>query len=118
LVQVIFTHNADGSRTIYIDGEVQASGMDTGSFANWNQDYALILANEASGDRPWLGEFQRVALFACALNSAEVEESFAAGPRPTPPPSIPATEEPEAAAPVAAITHNPTQPQPVEAKCW
>ena len=49
-----------------------------GDFSNWNDSYLLALGNELTGDRPWLGEFQLVAIFDQALNQSEVEQTFTA----------------------------------------
>jgi hypothetical protein len=100
LVHIIYTHNATGERIIYINGSAHTSSTATGSLSNWNQNYALFLGNESGGERPWLGEFHRVAFYACALSENEVTELFEAGPRPEA--AVPGTESNMAVA-IAAI---------------
>jgi hypothetical protein len=37
------------------------------------------LANEADGDRPWLGDFHLVAFYGRALSPAEIGQNFQSG---------------------------------------
>ena len=41
---------------------------------------SFALANELTFDRPWLGEFHLVALYARALSPTEVQQNLKAGP--------------------------------------
>jgi len=77
---VIYTRDAAGVATIYVDGTVQASGTVGGDLSNWNGGYRLALANELTGNRPWLGELHLVAVFDRALSAAEVSQNYNAGP--------------------------------------
>ncbi len=43
------------------------------------QGFCLALANELTGERPWLGELHRVALYARVLDAAEVGRSVQTG---------------------------------------
>jgi hypothetical protein len=47
-----------------------------GNFKNWDPEYPLILGNEATGDRPWLGEISYVAIYNRALHAQEVSKSY------------------------------------------
>lgn len=42
------------------------------SLGSWDSDFRLALGNEPTGDRPWQGQIERVALFGRALTAAEV----------------------------------------------
>ena len=64
---------------IYIDGVLQVVGSITGNMTNWDDNYDLILGNEASGDRPWLGKFFLVAVYCSAFTVDEVQQNRAAG---------------------------------------
>jgi len=92
LTHVVYTRNAAGAVTIYLDGEPATSDTVGGSLSNWEDGFGLGLANELTGDRPWLGEFHLVAIFDRALSAAEVEQNYLAGvdggivPPPPPPP--------------------------------
>lgn len=77
---VVFTRSKEGVAKLYVDQQEVASGNAGGNFGNWNDDYRLVIANEASGDRPWIGEFHLVAIFDRALSVEEVKQNFVAGP--------------------------------------
>jgi len=83
LTHVIYTRNAAGLATLYVDGVAQASATIDGNLTTWNpwdDGYRLGLANELTGDRPWLGELHLVAIFDRALSATEVTQNFTAGP--------------------------------------
>jgi hypothetical protein len=79
LTHVVYTCGASGVARIYVDGVERASGTVGGDFSNWDGGFRLALANELTGDRPWLGEFHLVAIFNRALSQAEVSQNFEAG---------------------------------------
>jgi uncharacterized repeat protein (TIGR01451 family) len=63
LTHVVYTRDALGEAKIYVNGAEQASGTVGGDFSNWDAGFRLALANELTGDRPWLGEFHLVAIY-------------------------------------------------------
>jgi hypothetical protein len=79
LTQVVFTRAADGSATIYLDGENVRTGKVGGTLVNWDASYGLALANELVDRRPWHGEYRLVAIYHQALSAAEVRRNFAIG---------------------------------------
>ncbi|QDT91662.1 DUF1592 domain-containing protein [Gimesia algae] len=79
LTHVVFTRNADGISLFYVNGKQQAQQQVKGKLSNWDKDYRLILANEVTGDRPWLGKFHLLALFSRALTPSEVQQNYQAG---------------------------------------
>ena len=42
----------------------------------WDRSYRLLVGNEASEDRPWLGEIRYLVIYNCALAEQEVQASF------------------------------------------
>ncbi len=82
LLHVVFARSSDGSASIYINGETTVDSDVAGDLSGWDTGYHLLLANEASGDRPWLGEYHLVAIYSRALSSSEVAQNFAAGLKP------------------------------------
>jgi hypothetical protein len=80
LTHVVYTRDASGVARIYINGADQVSGAVGGDLSNWNPAFRLALANELTGDRPWLGEFHLVAVYTRALSPAQVSQNFEAGP--------------------------------------
>ena len=81
LAHLVYTRDTAGNATIYINGRQQASKKISGSFANWNDNYRLALANEMTGERPWLGTFYLVAVYSRRLTAPEVTQNFKAGAR-------------------------------------
>ncbi len=79
LTHVVFTRNALGLTRIYLNGEPVVDGQVDGTFANW-ADYPLLLANEGTGDRQWLGELRLVAVYSRALTEDQVKQNHDAGP--------------------------------------
>ncbi len=79
LTHVVYTRDASGSANIYVNAGIQASGTVGGNLSNWNATYKLGLANEFSLDRPWLGEFHRMAIYDIALSQSQVTQRYVAG---------------------------------------
>ena len=78
LTHVVYTY-AGGEATIFLNGRQQATKKIEGSLSNWDGNYRLVIANESTGERPWLGSLHLVAIYARALSSGEVRQNFQAG---------------------------------------
>jgi hypothetical protein len=76
---VVYTRDASGVARIYLDGLEVTSGVVGGDLSNWDSTYQLLLTNELTGDRPWLGELHLVAIYDRALDILEVERNFQVG---------------------------------------
>ncbi len=74
LTHVVYTRDKTGRAKLYVDGEQVAAGNVDGDLRNWDDSYRLVLANETSKDRTWLGTFHRVALHARALSPEEIRD--------------------------------------------
>jgi hypothetical protein len=85
LTHAVFTRDRSGTAIIYLDGKEVVNKNVAGDFRNWNGRHQLSLANEITGDRPWLGELHLVAIYDRALTGSEVQQNFAAGAQPAPP---------------------------------
>lgn len=81
LTHVVYTRNVGGEATLYLNGKPGAAKKLDGKLTNWSDDFRLILANEAGGDRAWRGELHLVAIYSRALSEQEVAQNFAAGAR-------------------------------------
>jgi hypothetical protein len=80
LQHIVYTHDAHGLARIYVNGVEQAREVRPGDFSSWDESYRLVLANVATGDRPWLGEYQLVAFYDRALSPIEVRQNYRTGP--------------------------------------
>jgi hypothetical protein len=80
LTHVVHTHRSDGAEVLYIDGVENQTFMRTGGLSQWDDTYSIIVANEATNDRAWLGELHLIAVYDRALDAGEVEQNFTAGP--------------------------------------
>jgi hypothetical protein len=81
LQHVVLTFDPVEGRKIYVNGQyTQDLDPDAGSeVVGWDDGYALVLGNEVSGDRPWLGTLRLVAIFNRALTPVEIQQNFDAG---------------------------------------
>ncbi len=71
--RVVYTRNSDGRTALYVDGmEIAQSQPAAGDLTHWDEGFRLAMANETSGDRPWLGTFHLVAIYSRALTPDEI----------------------------------------------
>ena len=61
--KLVYTFDADGDSTLYLDGKEIGSVNIGGDFSTWDDTYTLALANEHTIDRPWVGEMYLVAIY-------------------------------------------------------
>lgn len=85
---VVYTRDAEGQATLYVDGIRRGSRDTGGDLASWSESFLLALGNEASTDRPWQGTFHLAALYDRALSAAEVGRNWAVGARRDGPPEL------------------------------
>ena len=79
LTHVVYTRNASGAARLYLDGVLITSATVGGNLSNWNTAYPLLLANELTGNRPWLGTLHLVAVYGTALDADQVLQNFSVG---------------------------------------
>jgi hypothetical protein len=84
LQHVVMTYDPVNGRKIYVDGvfsgDVDAAGG--GTLANWDNTFALVLADETSdpqGKNQFQGELRMVAIHNRALTLAQIQQNYAAG---------------------------------------
>lgn len=65
---------------VYRDGVLQHTEQRSGALSNWDSAYALVLGNETTRERGWLGELHRVSIFDKALAETEIQELLAGKP--------------------------------------
>jgi hypothetical protein len=67
-------------QNVYVNGKRRTrASIPSGSFSNWDPSYSLVLGNEATGSRPWLGELFLVAIYNRALSGEEIWKNYKAG---------------------------------------
>jgi VanZ family protein len=65
---------------IFVNGQMRLrQRVPAGRFTNWDPSYYLVLGNEATGDRPWIGKIFYLALYNRALSKQEIHRSYLAG---------------------------------------
>ncbi len=80
LQHVVLVRDPGGTYRVYVDGVQVATGVAGGALSNWASTAPLTVGNVATGDRPWLGELQLVAVYSRALSAEDVLQNFGAGP--------------------------------------
>jgi hypothetical protein len=76
---VIFTRDIDGIEKLYINGLENYSGTREGDLSSWDSGIRLVLANEITGNKPWMGTYYLVAIYSKALTYKEVVQNYHAG---------------------------------------
>jgi hypothetical protein len=80
LTHVVHTHDASGAEVLYVNGVEDETFTRTGGLSQWDATYPIVVANEGTNDRAWLGELHLIAVYDRALSAAEIEQNFTAGP--------------------------------------
>jgi hypothetical protein len=79
LHHIVYTRDMNGNEKLYVNGFESHAGKREGNL-NWEDTgYHLALANEITGDRPWLGTYYLVAMYGKSLSYNEVARNFEAG---------------------------------------
>jgi hypothetical protein len=81
LQHIVLTYDPVNGQKVYVNGQftgdVDPNGG--GSLANWDNTFALVLGNETTGDRQWLGEIRMLAVHDSALTPTQILQNFNAG---------------------------------------
>ncbi|MCQ3976648.1 MAG: hypothetical protein DPW09_24715, partial [Anaerolineae bacterium] len=67
-----------GRMTLYVNGAERTSVEFKGDFSHWDDSLHLVLANERTGTRPWLGTFYLAAVYSQALSPNEIKRNYLA----------------------------------------
>jgi len=81
LQHVVATYSPTEGRKIFVNGvEVtQPDPVPTGSLTDWQDTFAFVIGNEASGDGLWQGTFRLVAVHNRALAEEQILQNFDVG---------------------------------------
>ena len=81
LQHVVATYDPINGRRIYVNGVLE-TGVDPipgGTLIDWQDNFAVILGNEASSDGLWEGTFRLAAVHRRALSEEQITQNFDAG---------------------------------------
>lgn len=81
LQHVVATYDPINGRSIYVNGELvtNTDPIPGGTLIDWQDTFALVLGNEASGDGVWEGTFRLAAIHRRALSQEQIVQNFDAG---------------------------------------
>lgn len=85
LQHVVVTFDPDNGRCIFVNGQPAMDNHcdgDSGSIADWDSEFPLVLANEAGGpnnDHMWEGVIKMLAIHNRALTEEQVQQNFDVG---------------------------------------
>ncbi len=81
LQHVVATYNPIDGRRIYVNGDLvtQTDPVPGGTLIPWQDNFALVLGNEASSDGTWEGVFRLAAIHRRALTQEQIQQNFDAG---------------------------------------
>jgi hypothetical protein len=81
LQHVVATYGPVDGRKIYVNGNLvsQTDPVATGSLVDWQDTFAFVLGNEASGGGLWQGTLRLVAIHNRELTEAQIVQNFDVG---------------------------------------
>ena len=82
LTHVVYTRDQAGIARVFLNGRKVVEENVTGDFSNWDPNFRLVIGNEHSGDRVWLGKIYLVAIYNRSLHPPEIRQNFIAGKNP------------------------------------
>jgi hypothetical protein len=81
LQHVVATYDPINGRSIYVNGvlETTTDPIPGGTLIDWQDNFAVILGNEASSDGYWEGTFRLAAVHRRALTQEQITQNYDAG---------------------------------------
>jgi len=81
LQHVVVTYDQLAGRRIYVDGRwtEDEDPIAPGRLWNWDATHRLVLGNEVSNDRPWIGQIRFAAIFDRSLAEGAILQNYEAG---------------------------------------
>jgi len=81
LQHVVATYSPIDGRKLYVNGSLvtQPDPVATGSLVDWQDTFAFVLGNEASGDGLWQGTLRMVAVHNRELTQEQITQNFDVG---------------------------------------
>ncbi len=79
LQHVVLTQDPVNGQRIYVNGEDTGVRAPAVAIRNWDNSFALMLGNEANGNRQWQGTVRLLAVHNKALNAAQIQQNYQVG---------------------------------------
>jgi hypothetical protein len=81
LQHVVLTYDPVNGRRLYVNGNFTGDldPRQGGALSDWDDTFALVLGNETSNNRQWLGVIRFAAVHSRALTLEQIQQNFAAG---------------------------------------
>jgi len=81
LQHVVATYDPINGRSIYVNGSLvtQTDAIPGGTLIDWQDTFAFVLGNEASGDGLWQGTVRLASVHRRALTQEQITQNFDAG---------------------------------------
>ena len=75
-LHIVVSYNFE-EHSVYVNGSIRTTSIiPGGDFKNWDPGYPLILGNEATGDRPWLGRISYLAIYNHPIDAQGVRRNY------------------------------------------
>jgi len=79
IYHIVVTYDFD-QECVFVNGKKHlCDGTVRGKFSNWDPSFKLVIGNEVTGNRPWLGEIYYAAIYNQALDSREIKIRYETG---------------------------------------
>ena len=80
LQHLVYTRDAEGNASFYVDGQLAGRGIAERDFSSWNEHtFKISLCNSLGFENPWKGKLFLVALYNNALSPDQVAQNYDAG---------------------------------------
>lgn len=79
LQHVVLTQDPVNGRRIYVNGQDSGARDTAEAIRNWDDSFALIVGNEANGNRQWQGTMRLLAIHNKALTAAQIQQNYNVG---------------------------------------
>jgi hypothetical protein len=81
LQHVVITYDQYRGRRVHVNGTwtEDMDEVETFPLWNWSPNHRIVMGNDVSNDRQWLGSIRLVAIYKYALTNEQILQNFAAG---------------------------------------
>ncbi len=79
LQHVVVNHDPVNGQRIFVNGEETAARGAPATLSNWDNSFALMIGNEANGNRQWQGSIRLLAIHNKALDKTQIQQNYAVG---------------------------------------